>query len=173
MITWVLTRSHKLVIVAAMMCMVAFGQVPCNPRIVPRVPVQVTMYVPAQNAAASSTIPYKMVVQQVPLPVASNRFLVIDSISIKGTHPGNSYLAIELRTTVVVPARPTDWVRHFIYSKQSQGDSEALHLRESLNILTAPETPVYIGIQSTSGAPISQMDVTLTGYSIDACRWGQ
>lgn len=166
----------------------AYGQRVCSsPFPFPRFPIQANVSLPAVAAAQDTKTPTK--VQVIRLDVVTpprDRFIVIDSIAFKGIHPGNTYLAIELRTTTSVsfpvptqsgqsvgPPVQKDWVRHFLYSKSSQNDSSALDLRARLNIYGAPGMPVYIGVQSSSAVALEQMDIAISGYWVDACKWGQ
>ena len=77
-------------------------------------------------------------------------FAVIDSIAVKGTHPQDSYLAIELTTLGTAATSDTrTFARHFLYNKQrpDAGNSE-VHIRESLSGVTAaPTSYVALGIQ--------------------------
>jgi len=150
----------------------------------PRLPVQATQMLPA--VAAMDNSKGAQIVMLTGMTPPRDRFLVIDNIAIKGTHPAKSYMALELRTTVTVspPARLTwsvgpvapqqqVWTRHFLYERGSHDDSSALNLRFPLNIYSAPGMPVYLGVQTAAGIGLEQMDITVTGYWVDACKWGQ
>jgi hypothetical protein len=98
----------------------AMAQAPRNcavPLPLPNYPVQWNYYVPAIPGQQGQ----KETKEQAPsvYRVPGDRFLVIDSISLKGTVPANTYVAIELRT--LIPTLPQairpNWVRHFIFSQ--------------------------------------------------------
>jgi hypothetical protein len=177
-----------LALVTLAACTAAYAQRVCAvPFPFPRLPIQANFYLPAVAAAQNATAPTK--VQVTPLTAITpprDRFLLIDSIAFKGTHPSNTYLAIELRTTTSAsqPAAPGQspgpplvgqqvWTRHFLYAKANQAESSALSFRESLSIYSAPGMPVYLGVQSSAGSSLEQIDLTITGFWVDACRWGQ
>jgi hypothetical protein len=99
----------------------------------PRLPVQWNVSIPPQ--AAQQSTPNKVQVVPIVNPVPSDRFLVIDSVAIKGVVSQNTYLAIELRTVLRTPSgeKPV-WVRHFLHSQATGNTAAALHLRENANI---------------------------------------
>lgn len=121
------------------------------------------------------------------LQVPSDRFAVIESVAIKGTQAANTYLAIELATslgvgypsplpavtpaTQVTPAfgiKPlADYARHFLYATQS-ATTIPVRVREETKILAGFSTKVAIGIQS-SAPNIEPFSVTLTGTYIERC----
>jgi hypothetical protein len=180
------TSAMPKLALALLAATVVHGQRICSvPFPFPRLPIQANAYLPAVAAAQNISIPMKTQIIALPIAPPRDRFLVIDSVAVKGTHPSNTYLAIELRTTTTVsvaqvgqsvgPALPAQqlWVRHFLYTKSTQSENLALSLREPLNLNSAPGMTVYVGIQSSAASPLEQMDVAVTGYWVDACRWGQ
>ena len=153
-----------------------------TPSFYPRLPVQATVILPATPAQTGSAA---MRVRPTALSAVTppqDRFLLIDSVAVKGGHPASAYLAIELRTSVAaryfeappILATPNQqsWTRHFLYSDW-RDTAAPLHIRENVRIYSTPATPVYIGVQSTAAAALEQMDVTVTGWWIDICEWGK
>jgi len=112
------------------------------------------------------------------------RYLTIESVSIKGTHPANAYLAIELRAGTqadvrVPPPRAiiggtfANYPRHFLYQR-FETNATPIHIREdNLKIPVAPGANVFIGIQNSAAAAVDVMAVTLIGTLTDACLWGK
>jgi hypothetical protein len=103
--------------------------------------------------------------------VPPNRFAVIESIAVKGTHPQDGYLAIELTTIGWAATSDTarTFARHFLYNKQrpDAGNSE-VHIRESLSgVAAAPGSYVALGIQlskaDTTALKHDPFIVTVTG----------
>jgi hypothetical protein len=138
----------------------------------PRIPVQWNLSIPPQ--AAQQNTPNK--VQVVPIfsnPMPSERFLVIDSVAVKGVVPQNTYLAIELRTVLRTPsgAQPL-WVRHFLHSQATGSTAAALHLRENVKIHADAGNLAYIGIRTSAGSAIDLIDVAFTGTLVSTCLFG-
>jgi hypothetical protein len=118
--------------------------------------------------------------------VPPQQYAIVESVAIKGTHPANSYLAIELATlfgptghvfpttnTPVPGGQPRHvtplplYARHFLYTKQSTG-AVPIGIREITKIIAGPGTPVSIGLQGSAQA-IEPLSVTLTGTFINRC----
>jgi hypothetical protein len=153
----------------------------------PRLPFALTAYtkaVPSRTSGSDPTTetPFQIINTSL-LPSQTPRYLTIESISIKGAHPANAYLAIELRAGSqadirFVPPRATagsfaTYPRHFLYQK-FETTATPIHIRQdNLKIPVVPGAAVYIGIQNSATAAVEAMAVTITGTATDACLWGK
>jgi len=150
----------------------------------PRLPYAFTAYTRAVSSRSAGTQKTRtpFVIFQNPPRTAVPRFLTINSVSIKGLHPANSYLAIELRTSsqadqrlppIAVPGTFDTYPRHFLYGKFETNATD-IHVREdNLQIPVALGANVFIGIQNSAEAAVEPMAVTITGTITDACLWGK
>lgn len=110
--------------------------------------------------------------------VPIGRYLIVESIAVKGTHPPGSYLALELETSGVFEGPPANRpfasvARHFLYARDVSDHAAAVHIREAMRVIASPNTAVKLGAQWTKGAKPEMFAVTLTGTLVDSCRWGQ
>ncbi len=141
-------------------------------RAFPRLPVQLTQTLDALEAKqGGGTEPIlNTVIPQVP----TDRFLVIDNIAVKGVHPGNTYLAIELRTAVR-NVLTNQWApaRHFLYTRATGNTPVPLEIRTPVRIFADARTAVQFGLQRTVTSRIEPITITLTGTLVDVCEFGR
>jgi hypothetical protein len=113
--------------------------------------------------------------------VQPDRYLLIQSIAVKGTHPAKSYLALELVTdapAVVIDNRgAVNYVplraRHFLYARDASEYPAAVHVRDTLHATAMWGTQVQFGAQWTAGSKPEKFAITVTGTLVDVCKWGQ
>jgi hypothetical protein len=112
------------------------------------------------------------------LTVPRDRYVEVESVAIKGSHPQGSYMAMELRTAIPGVPVPETWARsgsarHFLYAADAALESRSVHIREALHAVGGPGSQVTLGVQTGKGAKLEPFAVTLTGTLRDACTWGQ
>jgi hypothetical protein len=108
------------------------------------------------------------------LDVPADRYLTIDSIAIKGTHPTDSYLAIELITFVPNVFGTALPGRHFLYARdRADAQNTAVHIREPLSVVAMPRSSVLVGFQYSTGAKVEAFSITVTGVMHDCRLWGK
>lgn len=131
----------------------------------PRLPLQLTRTVQFQATAEPTA---KLAVSKVRLlTVPRDRFLLVDSVVMKGTHPAKAYLAFELQVSL------GEWSRHFLYTAQTGEQATVLQARTTLRAVAAPDSSLLIGMQKTKEAIVEPITVTITGFLIDRCLYGQ
>lgn len=134
----------------------------------PRLPVQFTVKIAPGQWRTTRSAPAIDVKTADLMTVPPDRYLEIDTVSIKGEQPAGSYLALEVQTYA-----NRDAARHFLLARDAAVEARAIHVRERGPMYGLWTTRVTLGVQLTARSSIEPMAVTMTGTLHDRCRWAQ
>jgi hypothetical protein len=125
----------------------------------------------ADDPMTKETGEKQLVVYRIP----QDRFALIRSVAVKGTHPPNSYLALELGTYIRSAGAGTNGIgRHLLYAKESAPQEREVHVREELPVAVGgPGTSVTFGVQVTKDTIYKPFVITITGTLYDCRDWGK
>jgi hypothetical protein len=105
--------------------------------------------------------------------VPAGRFAIIESIALKGTHPANTYLALELVTGLRTLDGRGSFARHFLYQRVTGTDAIPIDLRETPRVYADTGTAIGLGMQASAASSIEPLAITITGVLVDLCLFGQ
>jgi hypothetical protein len=123
-------------------------------------PFQFTQTVPA-FASQQGSDQLKARLTKLVSAVPAGRFAVIESVALKGTHPANTYLALELQTGLRTLDGRGSFARHFLYQRVTGIAPVPIELRETTHLYADTNSPINFGMQASAAANIQPLAITI------------